>query len=798
MGLDAFLAAFAGRSMFIAWKPVPRVNGGTDKVPTDPRTGQPSDAQNPAGWMLPHIAQATGLPLGVVISEGCGLACIDLDHALQADGSWSPLALDVCARFPGAAIEISYSGTGLHIFFACQPIPAHRTKRDGLALEVYTRGRFIALTGAQMTGDVRTDHTGALLQLIADYLPAPLASAMDEWTSEPQAGWRPATDEQIIARLRNRQSARSAFGGGATFAQLFDADLDALQRAHPSSNANGYDASSADQALANHLAYGAGYNCEHTLALMWQSALARDKWQREDYLRRTILRAVAGKVLPASHVATSANDLAAPPAGDPYAALTDRTDKGNANLLIALAGGDLRHVPEIGRWMRWDGKRWQNDDYRVVIHGCAMEVAKHYYAKSAKLRALATGESEVKADEAAKWAVKCRSRASIENMIALASTDAGVPLPLAQLDQDRYLFGVENGVIDLRTGELRELEAREDYITRRSPVRYNPEALAPRWEALIHQATGAPIEDEVEAFTARPNLARYMHKALGYALTGLVREQKFFFAIGAGSNGKGLIFDTVKAILGPYAVVLPSEILMATRNSADPERPTSVAATLAGARFVVASESKEGQKLDLAAIKMHTGDTEMTARRMRQDSVTFKITHKIWLLTNVRPAIDHPDAAVKGRLHLVPFDRRWNRPGEFERDPTLPDGDKNVMQQLEAEREGILAWLVRGARLYLAEGLTPPSEVVDTTKEYVMDQDALGRWLETMERCHAREGTPLAALFVRFSLWCQAEGCALEPANSNNMGRALRSRGVKFYINNAGSHAGIRPRAEKR
>src|SRR5574344_502509 len=56
---------------------------------------------------------------------------------------------------------------------------------------------------------------------------------------------------------------------------------------------NTYDSSMADAGLAQHLAYWTGNNCDRIFTLMWRSGLVREKWQREDYLQRTILRAVA-------------------------------------------------------------------------------------------------------------------------------------------------------------------------------------------------------------------------------------------------------------------------------------------------------------------------------------------------------------------------------------------------------------------------------------------------------------------------------------------------------------------------
>ncbi|WP_396126770.1 phage NrS-1 polymerase family protein [Acidicapsa ligni] len=73
------------------------------------------------------------------------------------------------------------------------------------------------------------------------------------------------------------------------------ADAKALALAYPDP-ARGYDASAADSAIAQHLAFWTGKNCERIRNIMYQSKLVRDKWEREDYLPRTILGVVARQV----------------------------------------------------------------------------------------------------------------------------------------------------------------------------------------------------------------------------------------------------------------------------------------------------------------------------------------------------------------------------------------------------------------------------------------------------------------------------------------------------------------------
>jgi hypothetical protein len=302
--LPPALAALAAYPQFLTYRLVPSAKPGKmDKLPCDARTGQVANAHNPASWgtfdeAVACVAAGRAHGIGFVFTAADPFFFFDIDGALQADGQWSPFASALCARFPGAAIEVSQSGTGLHIF-GTGIVPEHGCKNIPLNLELYTELRFAALTGLHAVGDIRTDCTPALAQLVGDFFPITAAAAAgpDEWTTEPVPEWEgPADDADLIRRAlaSGDRSAAKAFGGeGVTFRDLWEGDVDALAKRWPDSTKGPYDASSADAALAAHLAYWTGKNCERIRDLMYQSALVRDKWEaRGDYyLPRTILRA---------------------------------------------------------------------------------------------------------------------------------------------------------------------------------------------------------------------------------------------------------------------------------------------------------------------------------------------------------------------------------------------------------------------------------------------------------------------------------------------------------------------------
>lgn len=109
-------------------------------------TGAPASSTNPATWTDYATASesSTGAGLGFVLGDGVG--CWDLDGCLRG-GRLEPWAADVLASVPSPLlVEVSMSGTGLHIFVEADEAPGVKI-RDGRNIEFYSTGRYIAVTG---------------------------------------------------------------------------------------------------------------------------------------------------------------------------------------------------------------------------------------------------------------------------------------------------------------------------------------------------------------------------------------------------------------------------------------------------------------------------------------------------------------------------------------------------------------------------------------------------------------------------------------------------------------------------
>jgi hypothetical protein len=292
------LSALAGYRRFILYRlDWDATKNKFDKVPCSPE-GRASNAhdetiQLPASAAI-DLAERMGPSYGVgfVFNASDGFWFLDIDDCLMSN-NWSELATSLLAALPGAAVEVSVSGKGLHVF-GRGTIPEHSSKNTALGLEFYHDGRFVALTGANAIGSAATDCSAGVAWLVANYFPAKAAGDADiDWSNTPDPDM---SDDQLIDLMLRTKSASTQFGGKASIAALWAADVKVLAKAFPDSGNRAYDASGADQALANHLAWWCRKNAAWMWALMWKSGLRRDKWNPEtghkDYLARTIANAI--------------------------------------------------------------------------------------------------------------------------------------------------------------------------------------------------------------------------------------------------------------------------------------------------------------------------------------------------------------------------------------------------------------------------------------------------------------------------------------------------------------------------
>lgn len=295
--MQSWVQAFASLAeyrQFILWRLV-----GNDKVPFNPATDKPHNPHDPAIWMdlqqAATLAELYQCGIGFSFTENDPLFFIDIDKA-YVNGQWSALAQHLCQIFAGALIEVSQSGTGIHIIGSGVFPGPHKNKNKEYGLEFYVKERFVALTGTSIQGDARTDHTLTLLNFVPQYFERKHGEVSDEWREGPVPEWNGiADDELLVSRMIQSRSGGAVFGAKASVYDLWTANVEVLAQVFPDSTGRRqFDWSSADAALCQHLAFWTGKDSARIDRLFRQSALYREKWEeREDYRKATVGHAVS-------------------------------------------------------------------------------------------------------------------------------------------------------------------------------------------------------------------------------------------------------------------------------------------------------------------------------------------------------------------------------------------------------------------------------------------------------------------------------------------------------------------------
>jgi putative DNA primase/helicase len=420
------------------------------------------------------------------------------------------------------------------------------------------------------------------------------------------------------------------------------------------------------------------------------------------------------------------------------------TDLGNAELFAALHRNQLRFDHARMRWLLW-GVHWWAED----TDGELMRKAK----KAVRYRLT---ESEIAGDEEqrenqAKWAIKSESLPRLHAMVNLARSERPIADDGTGWDQEPWILGVENGVVDLRTGKLRAGDV-ADKTTLHTNVAFDPGASCPRWDRFLLEIFGGNLE-----------LVAYVNRAIGYSLTGDTSEQCFFCCHGEGANGKSTFLNAVRFVMGSYSCNLPFSAFELQARSTIPND----VATIPGRRFITAIETDEAARLNESRIKALTGGDAVTARLLNREFFTFKPVGKFWLAFNHQPTVADDSHGFWRRVRLIPFIHQFK-----------PGAEPELQNVLRSEARGILAWAVRGCLEWQALGLNPPADVKAATEAYRLESDPFQDFIA--DRCviHPDAEISVAALWDEYMAWV-TQNRERNPLSRAAFGRRLKALGVR-------------------
>lgn len=476
-----------------------------------------------------------------------------------------------------------------------------------------------------------------------------------------------------------------------------------------------------------------------------RSALAqRDKWtQRSDYRESTIRSACDGLGYNSANPSTL-ND-------QDTLVEADWDLKGD---LIAARFFHDRYVDKFvfirgrDKWLYWNDQtaQWVWCDLGEHIQA-AKQVALDLYKESCRRAAQNPDKGPRLISEIASLQRKPR----IDAMLELAKSEEGMSRTYATLDGHPELLGVRNGVVDLRTGCLQP-NTPSLYITKHIDIDYLEDAKCPMFQSFLR-----------DVFKGDTATIDAVQRLTGLTLTGRTDEELIVFCVGTGANGKSIFGNVMSSVFGSYAVTAPSSLLAARRS--DDHGARSDLAMLNGARLVSINELPGGMMLDETVTKQLAGREPVSARFLHKEFFTFLPSFTPWVRTNHRPIVKGTDNGIWRRLVIVPFRRTFT---PEEQDTTLPS-------KLQSEVEGILAWFVQGAGVYLKTGLQDSPAMSRELAQYRSDSDLLGEFLTERTLSGPTAEVKRSELYDQYKFWCERSG--LKPVSKRALSEQLSERG---------------------
>ncbi|AEP08625.1 phage/plasmid primase, P4 family [Micavibrio aeruginosavorus] len=372
----------------------------------------------------------------------------------------------------------------------------------------------------------------------------------------------------------------------------------------------------------------------------------------------------------------------------------------------------------------WDKTRYKRDETDMIIT-LAKETALSLTSEIQA--AIAEGKN---ASGLRKHMRNLQSRGGLNNMVWASKSE--LRIHQNDLDRDVMLLNVQNGTIDLKTGNLLPHNPAH-LITKMAPVTFDPQAECPEFMKFLHST-----------FDGKADMIAYIQRVFGYCLTGLTVEHCFFIMEGRGRNGKSTLLTILAELMGDYHRKSEAKSFLTQRN----EGVRNDIAGLKGVRVVTASEIAEGIRMNEPLIKEMTGGDIIAARFLYQEYFEFRPQCKIIMAVNVKPEIIGTDVGIWERIRLIPFE------------VTIPEHkrDKNLMGKLQNEKSGILNWALEGLKQWHAGGLQEPPTIKAALEKYRGDMDVVGRFLAECTTSSQNDSVSAHELYETWRVWQKNAG----------------------------------------
>lgn len=504
-----------------------------------------------------------------------------------------------------------------------------------------------------------------------------------EKQSKPKPQTVSLDDQALIAKAKSAKD-------GAKFTALWEGDI------------SGYDShSEADLSLCCLLAFWTGGNYDRIDKLFRQSGLYREKWEREDYRKKTIdaaLERTTEFFEPNGITTQEVNLFEKKKTKEDFCPYFKKD-----TFIPKLLADDIL-----------------SDNRFINVKGLLYRYHKGVY--------LDDGEQFIEAESQNKLGNESRQNRIGETIYYIKVDSYTEPERVNPPDKG-HLINVENGLYDWIEGNL--LPHTPEYLsTIRIPIEYNPEATCPTVDYFLESTLPkdcVPIAEEL----------------FGYALIPYVRFEKAFMFTGTGANGKSTFLTLLEKFVGSDNV---SKVPLQELDEHRFKR-----AELFGKLLNLFADLDARDLQSSTYFKTVVSGDMIDAERKHQDPFFFRPFARLAFSANELPRSPDNSYAYFRRWCIIPFPKRFEG----------RDADKSLADKLTepSELSGLLNRALKGLHgLFSNEGFTESATVKASLDDYKKQNDTIAAFINDCCAFDANAETERGELFTAYQKYCENEG----------------------------------------
>lgn len=308
-----------------------------------------------------------------------------------------------------------------------------------------------------------------------------------------------------------------------------------------------------------------------------------------------------------------------------------------------------------------------------------------------------------------------------------------------KMNQNAKYINLKNGMLNLYTKRI-ESHDPKFLSTIQIPINYNPRAKCPNFDNFLF-----------DIFEGDSERIRLIQELLGYCFIQDLKVQKVFIFLGHGSNGKSVLAEIIRQLIG----------VQNTSNTALSDLTERFGMQNLPGKLVNISTENEVKKISTEILKKVTVGDAVDVEKKYKDSFSTVLFAKIILLMNRMMDTDDTSDGYYRRLQIIPFNKEYTelKVGDIPQEG-VSYMDKTLTEKLLKELDGILKFALDGLQRLITNdyNLTRCSASEKALEKYIITQNPIIEFFKTHVKKAPDSQIKRPEIKKTFTLWAKENG----------------------------------------